>query len=95
MPMTDAIVSGNGDPVVAAVSSPGDGRHYSLRLDVAGQTPRSLTAIGDLRKLPEDNITWYNTIDAVDGPRTRRSRRATSFSRCRRSFVVGRHRSCV
>jgi circadian clock protein KaiB len=39
---------------------------YSLRLYVAGQTPKSLAAIANLKKLCESNLAGRYTIDVVD-----------------------------
>ncbi len=41
-------------------------KHYNLRLYIAGQTPKSLTAIANLRKLAEDNIAGHYTIEVID-----------------------------
>ena len=43
-----------------------DATHYSLRLYVAGQTPKSLTAIANLRRIAEDNIAGQYTIEVID-----------------------------
>ncbi|MFC5435099.1 circadian clock KaiB family protein [Rhodanobacter umsongensis] len=42
---------------------PGD---YNLRLYVAGQTPKSLAAIANLKKLCENNLAGRYTIEVVD-----------------------------
>ncbi|WP_158753096.1 circadian clock KaiB family protein [Dyella sp. S184] len=39
---------------------------YNLRLYVAGQTPKSLAAIANLKKLCENNLAGRYTIDVVD-----------------------------
>jgi circadian clock protein KaiB len=39
---------------------------YNLRLYVAGQTPKSLAAIANLKKLCESNLAGRYTIDVVD-----------------------------
>ena len=39
---------------------------YNLRLYVAGQTPKSLAAIANLKKLCEDHLAGRYTIDVVD-----------------------------
>lgn len=41
-------------------------QHYNLRLYVAGQTPKSLTAIANLKRLAEDNIAGRYTIEVID-----------------------------
>lgn len=40
--------------------------HYNLRLYVAGQTPKSLTAIANLKRIAEDNIAGRYTIEVID-----------------------------
>jgi circadian clock protein KaiB len=39
---------------------------YNLRLYVAGQTPKSLTAIANLKRICEDNLAGHYTIDVID-----------------------------
>lgn len=46
-------------------SEAGSGK-YNLRLYVAGQTPKSLAAIANLKKLCESNLAGRYTIDVVD-----------------------------
>ena len=43
-----------------------DDKHYNLRLYVAGQTPKSLTAIKNLKRIVEDNIAGRYTIEVID-----------------------------
>ncbi len=40
--------------------------HYNLRLYVAGQTPKSLAAISNLKKLCEEHLAGMYTIEVVD-----------------------------
>jgi circadian clock protein KaiB len=40
--------------------------HYNLRLYVAGQTPKSLTAIANLKAICEDHLAGRYTIEVVD-----------------------------
>jgi circadian clock protein KaiB len=40
--------------------------HYNLRLYVAGQTPKSLSAIANLKQLCEEHLTGLYTIEVVD-----------------------------
>jgi circadian clock protein KaiB len=40
--------------------------HYNLRLYVAGQTPKSLTAIANLKTICEDHLAGRYTIEVVD-----------------------------
>ena len=44
--------------------APGQG--YNLRLYVAGQTPKSIAAIGNLRKLCEQYLAGRYSIDIID-----------------------------
>lgn len=39
---------------------------YNLRLYVAGQTPKSLAAIANLKKICEEHLAGRYTIDVVD-----------------------------
>jgi circadian clock protein KaiB len=39
---------------------------YNLRLYVAGQTPKSLNAIANLKKLCEKHLTGRYTIEVID-----------------------------
>jgi circadian clock protein KaiB len=39
---------------------------YSLRLYVAGQTPKSLTAIANLKRICEEHLAGRYTIEVVD-----------------------------
>lgn len=40
--------------------------HYNLRLYVAGQTPKSLAAIANLKTLCEDHLAGRYTIEVID-----------------------------
>lgn len=40
--------------------------HYSLRLYVAGQTPRSMEAFANLKKICEDHLKGRYTIEVID-----------------------------
>jgi circadian clock protein KaiB len=40
--------------------------HYNLRLYVAGQTPKSLSAIANLKKICEDHLAGIYTIEVID-----------------------------
>jgi circadian clock protein KaiB len=39
---------------------------YNLRLYVAGQTPNSLAAIANLKRLCEENLAGHYTIEVID-----------------------------
>lgn len=51
--------AGNADDVAI----PG---HYNLRLYVAGQTPKSLTAIANLKTICETHLAGRYTIEVID-----------------------------
>jgi len=40
--------------------------HWNLRLYVAGQTPRSLTAFANLKKICEQHLKGQYTIEVID-----------------------------
>lgn len=40
--------------------------HYNLRLYVAGQTPKSLSAISNLKSICEEHLAGSYTIEVVD-----------------------------
>lgn len=40
--------------------------HYNLRLYVAGQTPKSLSAIANLRNICEEHLAGCYTIEVID-----------------------------
>jgi circadian clock protein KaiB len=49
--------------------APGDGSdnsHWELRLYVAGQTPKSLTAFANLKKLCEEHVAGRYRIEIID-----------------------------
>jgi circadian clock protein KaiB len=46
--------------------TPADPNHYNLRLYVAGQTPKSQAAIGNLRRICEEHLAGRYTIDVID-----------------------------
>src|SRR6187431_1420551 len=50
----------------APPSAPGDIEVWQLRLYVAGQTPKSLTAFANLKKLCEAHLAGRYTIEVVD-----------------------------
>ena len=55
--------SGNGRPSLAASEDPG---RWNLRLYVAGQTPRSLTAFKNLKEICEEYLKGKYHIEVVD-----------------------------
>ena len=48
------------------MSEPDESQQYNLRLYVAGQTPKSLAAIKNLKSLCERHLAGRYTIDVVD-----------------------------
>jgi circadian clock protein KaiB len=40
--------------------------HYNLRLYVAGQTPRSVTALANLKKICEEHLVGRYQIEVID-----------------------------
>src|ERR1700729_1694108 len=44
---------------------PGGG-HYNLRLYVAGQTPKSITALANLKKICEEHLVGRYNIEVID-----------------------------
>lgn len=49
-----------------AKSSRKDPDHWNLRLYVAGQTPKSIAAIANLRRFCEEHLAGRYTIEVVD-----------------------------
>ena len=43
-----------------------EGEHYSLRLYVAGQTPKSTAAIANLRSICEKHLAGRYTVEVID-----------------------------
>lgn len=43
-----------------------DSREFNLRLYVAGQTPKSLAAIANLKKICEENLAGRYSIEVID-----------------------------
>ncbi|MDB5856502.1 MAG: circadian clock protein KaiB [Ramlibacter sp.] len=54
------------DPGPIQRDAPGDPSHYSLRLYVAGQTPKSLAAIRNLNAICESHLAGRYTIVVID-----------------------------
>ncbi len=44
----------------------GDHGHYNLRLYVAGQTPKSLSAIVNLKRICEEHLAGRFTVEVID-----------------------------
>jgi circadian clock protein KaiB len=51
---------------VANTIDPAIPGHYNLRLYVAGQTPKSLTAIANLKLICEEHLAGRYTIEVID-----------------------------
>ena len=49
-----------------AATDPARPGHYNLRLYVAGQTPKSLSAIANLKKICEEHLAGLYTIEEID-----------------------------
>ncbi len=47
-------------------SDQGDGERWNLRLYVAGQTPKSLQAFANLKKICEEHLAGKYTIEVID-----------------------------
>ena len=47
-------------------SKKGNPDHWNLRLYVAGQTPKSISAIANLRRFCEEHLSGRYTIEVVD-----------------------------
>lgn len=50
----------------AADADDDDAMEFNLRLYVAGQTPKSLAAIANLKKICEDNLAGRYKIEVID-----------------------------
>jgi len=55
----------NQDDETAAEAACNDG-HYNLRLYVAGQTPKSITALSNLKKICEEYLVGRYRIEVID-----------------------------
>jgi circadian clock protein KaiB len=53
-------------PDAEITSDPAKAGHYNLRLYVAGQTPKSLAAISNLKTLCEEHLAGMYTIEVID-----------------------------
>lgn len=56
------------DPTATTSSAPGEDEKqiWELRLYVAGQTPRSLTAFANLKRLAEEHLAGRYRIEVID-----------------------------
>jgi circadian clock protein KaiB len=50
----------------AVQASPHPGGYYNLRLYVAGQTPKSITALANLKKICEEHLVGRYQIEVID-----------------------------
>lgn len=50
----------------AGTADAGSDGHWRLKLYVAGQTPRSVAAIANLRRICEENVAGRYTIEVID-----------------------------
>jgi circadian clock protein KaiB len=53
-------------PDAEITSDPAKAGHYNLRLYVAGQTPKSLAAISNLKTICEEHLAGMYTIEVID-----------------------------
>ena len=53
-------------PDTEITSDPAKAGHYNLRLYVAGQTPKSLAAISNLKTICEEHLAGMYTIEVID-----------------------------
>jgi circadian clock protein KaiB len=51
---------------IARTASPGDAEKWDLRLYVAGQTPRSVAAFANLKRLCEEHLAGRYNIEVID-----------------------------
>lgn len=57
---------GDGPIRAATVSEAAGEGHYNLRLYIAGQTPKSLAAIANLKRLCDEHLTDCHAVEVVD-----------------------------
>lgn len=63
-------------PATYSVAPPVEGEFWDLRLYVAGQTPKSLAALSNLRRFCDEHLAGQyriEVIDLVENPRLARS----------------------
>jgi circadian clock protein KaiB len=53
-------------PLAPVEAEPADGPEWDLRLYVAGQTPKSLTAFANLKRLCEEHLQGKYRIQVID-----------------------------
>lgn len=53
-------------PLAPVGAAPADGPEWDLRLYVAGQTPKSLTAFANLKRLCEEHLQGKYRIQVID-----------------------------
>jgi circadian clock protein KaiB len=65
---TDLHISGEPatDPQAIDPEQLGDASHYALRLYIAGQTPKSMIALSNLKKLCETYLAGIYSIEVID-----------------------------
>lgn len=54
------------DAAQASASSSGDPEHWELRLYVAGQTPKSLAAFANLKRICNEHLAGQYSIEVID-----------------------------
>jgi len=56
----------NNGTIKTTMAVAADDAHYELRLYVAGQTPKSLTAFANLKKICEEHLAGRYRIEIID-----------------------------
>ncbi|HEY6324732.1 MAG TPA: circadian clock KaiB family protein [Thermoanaerobaculia bacterium] len=64
--MKDPTAAPQDDPATPAPPGQGAPGYWDLRLYVAGQTPRSVAALANLRKICEEHLAGQYKIEIVD-----------------------------
>lgn len=85
----------NHSPRAHPKSSKPSPRVWEFRLYVAGQTPKSLAAIANLKKLCEEHLTGRYSIEIVDlleNPRLARQDQVVALPMLVRTFPEPRHK---
>ncbi len=53
-------------PSTNGAAAPAEDRSYNLRLYVAGQTPKSLTAVANLQRICEEHLAGRYSVEVID-----------------------------
>jgi hypothetical protein len=79
-------------PALAGGAREAESNRYVLRLYVAGQTPKSVHAIANIKKICEENLKGRYVLDVIDLYQQPHWRRANRSSPCQRSLRNSRPR---